>query len=253
VTNYISLAPRALWEALRGYDERYYGGISAEDSDFVRRARKLPGFAQVVSEGVSLHQYHSGKTCYYSPPPSVITKERWAEGVAINHAIYHAWDGASRNPQKWPWGQLGTGEVITNHDEFPGRYTLQRLRSPGAALSFPDGSFDFIHIDAGHSYKDVEADLEAWWPKLNAGGCFSGDDFADTDNPTEGRYGVVRAVTEFADRMGLTLLVHGAGGQDRPTQLAFAARQGELAGQYLRGARDARFHNPVWYITKERP
>jgi len=114
VTNYISLAPRALWEALEGYDERYYGGISAEDSDFVRRARKLPGFKQVISEGISLHQYHKGKTCYYNPPPSVITQERWNEGVAINHAIYCEWDGTHHNRQKWPWGTIGVGEVVSN-------------------------------------------------------------------------------------------------------------------------------------------
>jgi glycosyltransferase involved in cell wall biosynthesis len=114
VTNYISLAPRALWEALGGYDERYYGGISAEDSDFVRRARKLPGFVQVVSDGLSLHQFHSGKTCYYDPPPSVITKQRWAEGVDINHAIFHNWNGEAKNAQRWPWGTYGLGEVVTN-------------------------------------------------------------------------------------------------------------------------------------------
>lgn len=114
VTNYISFAPRALWEAIGGYDERYYGGISAEDSDFVRRARALPGFKQVVSEGVSLHQYHSGKTMYYNPPPSVITQERWDEGCAINHAIFHNWDQTHKNPQRWPWGELGVGEIITN-------------------------------------------------------------------------------------------------------------------------------------------
>jgi glycosyltransferase involved in cell wall biosynthesis len=114
VTNYISLAPRALWEALGGYDERYYGGISAEDSDFVRRARKLPGFVKVVSDGLSLHQFHSGKTCYYSPPPSVITQQRWDDGVAINHAIFHNWNGEAKNPQRWPWGTYGLGEVVTN-------------------------------------------------------------------------------------------------------------------------------------------
>lgn len=114
VTNYISLAPRALWEAIGGYDERYYGGISAEDSDFVRRARKLPGFEMVISDGVSLHQSHSGKTCYYDPPPSIISRERWDEGVAINHAIYHAWNGEAKNAQKWPIGSLGIGEILTN-------------------------------------------------------------------------------------------------------------------------------------------
>lgn len=119
VTNYICLAPRKVWEGLGGYDERYYGGISAEDSDFVRRARKLPGFQQVISDGVSLHQYHGGKTAYYNPPPSYITKERWNEGVAINHAIFHAWNEQSANPQKWPFGTFGVGEVITNIKDKP--------------------------------------------------------------------------------------------------------------------------------------
>lgn len=114
VTNYICAASRSVWESIGGYDERYYGGISSEDSDFVRRARTLPGFEQVISEGVSLHQFHNGKTCYYSPPPSVISNERWKEGVQINHVVYNAWDGTSRNPQSWGWGSIGVGEILTN-------------------------------------------------------------------------------------------------------------------------------------------
>lgn len=115
VTNYICMASRGLWLSICGYDERYYGGISAEDSDFVRRARKLPDFKQVISEGISLHQFHQGKTCYYSPPKNVITKERWDEGVKNNHAIYNNWDGCYINPQLWPWGKFGVVEVITNN------------------------------------------------------------------------------------------------------------------------------------------
>lgn len=114
VTNYISLAPRALWETLAGYDERYYGGIAAEDSDFVRRARTLPGFTQVISEAVSLHQFHGGRTKYYLPKPKVISKARWEEGCAINRAVYDAWNGSTHNPQKWPWGKIGVKEVIAN-------------------------------------------------------------------------------------------------------------------------------------------
>ena len=114
VTNYISLAPRELWLELNGYDERYYGGISAEDSDFVRRARKLPGFKQVISPALSLHQFHHGKSAYYNPPRKYITQERWDEGVAINHAIYNSWDNTFKNPQKWPWGKIGVKEILSN-------------------------------------------------------------------------------------------------------------------------------------------
>jgi glycosyltransferase involved in cell wall biosynthesis len=114
VTNYICMASREVWDTIGGYDERYYGGISSEDSDFVRRARVLPDFKQVVSDGLSLHQFHAGKTCYYDPPPEVCTQARWKEGCDINHAIFHNWNGNAVNPQKWPAGTFGLGEIIKN-------------------------------------------------------------------------------------------------------------------------------------------
>lgn len=118
VTNYLSLSRRSLWLSLGGYDERFLAGIGAEDSDFVRRARALPSFAATeVHEGaVSLHQFHRGKTCRYDPPPSVITKERWDIGVAVNRAHYDAWrDGnimSAKNTQDWPWGEIGVVDVL---------------------------------------------------------------------------------------------------------------------------------------------
>ncbi len=107
VTNYISLCSKKLWEEIKGYDERYLGGISSEDSDFVRRCRKAGGNTVVSDSAISYHQYHGGKTCYYEPNPSVITKERFAEGVKHNHFIYHNWTGEAENPQIWPWGEYG--------------------------------------------------------------------------------------------------------------------------------------------------
>lgn len=114
VTNYLMLSPRATWLALGGIDERYMGGISAEDSDLVRRARTLPGFQRIISDGVSLHQSHGGKTKYYDPLPSVVSRERFQEGCAINRAVYDSWSGQTYNPQRWPWGEYGVGEVVTN-------------------------------------------------------------------------------------------------------------------------------------------
>jgi GT2 family glycosyltransferase len=118
VTNYLSLSPRSVWERLGGYDERYLGGISSDDSDFVRRARAMRVRTQIVPDAVTLHQYHQGKTAYYDPPPSVITRGRWDAGVEHNHAIYHAWDGNFANPQTWPWGTFG---VLGSEDNFTRR------------------------------------------------------------------------------------------------------------------------------------
>jgi len=58
---------------------------------------------------------------------------------------------------------------------------------------------DLIHIDAGHSYAEVRADLEAFWPLLGPDGVMICDDYA-----TWG--GVTRAVNEFAAERKLPLI-----------------------------------------------
>jgi predicted O-methyltransferase YrrM len=58
---------------------------------------------------------------------------------------------------------------------------------------------DLIYIDGAHDYRAVRADLRAYWPLLRPGGTMIGDDF------TTHWHGVVRAVSEFADRHDLKL------------------------------------------------
>lgn len=54
---------------------------------------------------------------------------------------------------------------------------------------------DVIHLDGGHDYEVVLADIEAWWPCLKPGGIFIGDDY-NTDERL-GWQGVRRAFDEF--------------------------------------------------------
>jgi SAM-dependent methyltransferase len=62
---------------------------------------------------------------------------------------------------------------------------------------FADCYFDWIYIDAGHSYADALADARASAPKVKPGGYLVFNDFAHID-PFLGRYGVHRAVVDFA-------------------------------------------------------
>jgi len=48
-----------------------------------------------------------------------------------------------------------------------------------AAKLFEDGYFDFVYIDANHVYKEVIADLEAWYPKIRKGGMLAGHDYCN--------------------------------------------------------------------------
>ena len=53
-----------------------------------------------------------------------------------------------------------------------------RMASVDAAKLYQDQSLDFVLIDAGHSYTDVSADIQAWLPKIRSGGLLAGDDYA---------------------------------------------------------------------------
>jgi len=72
--------------------------------------------------------------------------------------------------------------------------------SVGAAKAIKDGELDFAFIDADHSYEGVSADIAAWWPKVRSGGVFCGHDY---EHPAGEKWGVKRAVEEFAAKAGL--------------------------------------------------
>ncbi|HET7085066.1 MAG TPA: class I SAM-dependent methyltransferase [Rhizomicrobium sp.] len=57
---------------------------------------------------------------------------------------------------------------------------------------------DVLHIDAGHDYLSVMADLKAWWPQLNARGVLIGDDYFKKPIVGQGKWPEVRqAFDEF--------------------------------------------------------
>lgn len=73
---------------------------------------------------------------------------------------------------------------------------VYRLDSLCAASQFQDGFFDWVYLDADHSYLGCQADLSAWYPKLKAGGVLAGHDFVD-GTFLGGQYGVKSAVEGF--------------------------------------------------------
>jgi len=69
-----------------------------------------------------------------------------------------------------------------------------------AARGFIDDVLDFVFLDAGHEYPDIEADIRAWWPKVRKGGILAGHDYGHPDFP-----GVAQAVNEhFQNVEGLS-------------------------------------------------
>lgn len=81
------------------------------------------------------------------------------------------------------------------------RAVVRHLASVEAARLYPDNCFDFVFIDADHSYVGVRDDLIAWYPKTKSGGLFCGHDYKD-DTP-----GVIQAVDEWAAETGYEIQV----------------------------------------------
>jgi hypothetical protein len=53
---------------------------------------------------------------------------------------------------------------------------------------WPEGFFDFVYIDADHSYEACIMDIRMWWPKIRQGGIMAGHDY--------GEFGVPQALDE---------------------------------------------------------
>jgi len=65
--------------------------------------------------------------------------------------------------------------------------------------TFPDGTFDWIYLDAGHSYASVSADVRAAGPKQKPNGHLVFNDY-ELYSYKEGHfYGVVQAVNELCE------------------------------------------------------
>jgi hypothetical protein len=88
------------------------------------------------------------------------------------------------------------------------RIRVQRMWSAEAAASWPDASFDYVYVDADHTYDGVRDDLRCWFPKVRAGGVLAGHDYRKENRRSPIRFGVVQAVTEFLQAHGLQEYFH---------------------------------------------
>lgn len=68
-----------------------------------------------------------------------------------------------------------------------------------ALSAIDDGTLDYMNIDGGHRYCEVDADMRIGWQKMKPGGLFTGHDF-DQKFPE-----VPRAVKEFSARENVTV------------------------------------------------
>jgi hypothetical protein len=158
-------------------------------SDRISVLRLLPKSARVAELGVG-----------YGDFSKVLIKELQAqEFVAID-----TFDGSPRDK----WGEPLKVHQMTHHQYYLYNVALSQSACEIKTIEdwswegiskFDDAYFDFIYIDADHSYAAVKKDIEASAPKVKVGGYIQCNDFTHFDTDNYVHYGVPRAVFELLE------------------------------------------------------
>ena len=110
---------------------------------------------------------------------------------------------------------LDMANVNNAQQEYYYRHVLRKFKSDSrvkivkdfsskACSVFDNSSFDFIYLDADHSYDAIKNDIENWYGKLRSGGMMAGHDYFNGVVP-QGNFGVKTAVDEFVQKHNYTL------------------------------------------------
>ena len=83
----------------------------------------------------------------------------------------------SETYEKRPHEKVLANFIRHTQEHFPDRVTIHRMDTVEAARHVPDGTLDFVFIDADHTYEGCKRDIEAWLPKVRSGGMISGHDY----------------------------------------------------------------------------
>ena len=115
--------------------------------------------------------------------------------------------------QKWP--EADQSEWDEMHDNVrkriatlgKGRVNIFRGLSKDVENITRNGFFDFVFLDADHTYEGTYTDIMRWAPKVKPGGFISGHDYGNQKEAEMYGWGVDRAVTEFSQEIGLPVEV----------------------------------------------
>jgi hypothetical protein len=91
-------------------------------------------------------------------------------------------------------------EHVVNRFRNKSNVKIIRKFSNEGCQDFEDGFFDFVYIDANHSFEAVYNDLTMWWGKIKVGGYLTGHDLV-------GKFpGVKQAVENFCNERSLNYI-----------------------------------------------
>lgn len=164
----------------------------------LRRARVVPKAPRTTVLGVEVGVAAAKLSCALleAEPQLYLTMVDDYASAASRSEAYRA--TGDQHAALSPGQQASTIRAARNRVRPFGKRGRKLLVMPSveAAQQLPDDAYDFVFIDADHSYEGARNDIEAWWPKVCPGGWLCGHDYGKEFE------GVKRAVDEFVARVG---------------------------------------------------
>jgi hypothetical protein len=191
ITSYMDLvADRIVQEKIGGRTFILYRKfVSPKLGEYLRPAyqhiRKKMGEGRV---GILIGAYNgvSAEYAYYGLNPSKYY-------LVDPYVKYADLDGTySYKQEAW---DLARESLISKFGDKENAFIIQK-KSEDTYMDFQDEYFDFVYIDADHSYEHVKLDMELWWPKVKRGGVMAGHDFQLVGH-------VDKAVGEWSEKMNI--------------------------------------------------
>lgn len=117
-----------------------------------------------------------------------------------------AWEDYTDYDEKFHEHNTNYKCTVDKLKEYSSRIVLHKGFSDKVVENFEDAFFDFIYIDANHSYEGCKKDLELYWDKLKPNGIIMGDDYHlnpieilnfNNNDAKPCVFGVNKAVNEF--------------------------------------------------------
>jgi hypothetical protein len=107
--------------------------------------------------------------------------------------------------QDFEWVKWAKGQKVIdayNHvkEKFSNEQRIFIHKKNSTDMFFGKEYFDWVYIDADHSYASVLQDLKHWYPQVKKGGFLCGDDYGWSHELTDGPK---PAVDEFVRELGL--------------------------------------------------